>query len=440
MLFCAMYAVKLDASGSGGGDDSDYLRGAYHLLKNDTFSASSDPDNPTPFVRRTPGYSLFLATIIKALPTLENDDFHWLFPKDGEKIEPSPTVLYIKYIQALLLLSSAFMVAFMVLDLTKSRSKAYFSLWAVGFHPFLERYVNRLYAELYGSFLITTFSFTLYMGLKKRNLAYFVLTGGLLGLLTLTYAQWKYVTCVTLLALLAYSILERKHLAQRLLHIAIMTITWIAIFYPWQIRNLEEFGQPILSAGGGIVLEVRAQYDIMPQSAYWAAFPYWSRAPIFKKALINFVDQEKYIDLIRYEPESVYQKSQEKKRRLMAIHGLVETDTIMKKEALGTIKANPVRHLLMSIPIGFRLMMNPVFSVLYVGVYVLFCYAFIASIKYRQWLLPTVLASTMGLFGFNMLATHGLARYNEVASQILIFGAIVGWDHWKKNPKRTHIQ
>lgn len=436
IFFCVFYAFKLDNGGIGGGDDIHYMRGAYYLSNYGTYSTSPDPSDMTLHARRAPGYPIFLAACIKLIPTLNNDNFSWLFPPDDTPVKEPEKLVYFKYIQAILLLATAFMVAFLVLDITGRKLPAYFSLWIISLHPFLGSYVNRFYTEILGAFLITAFSTTLYLGLKKKNFIYFVISGLLLGFLTLTLAQWKYVGCVTITSLFLYALIDRKHLSKLLLCATCMTLAWVCVFYPWQMRNQKHFGKSFIGAGGGTILEVRSQYNLIPQSAYWSSFLYWSRAPLLKMALKEFVDPENYIDLMRDEPTGVYQQAQTKKLARIKELGLVKANSSLQNEALARIAEHPVKHLLMCIPVAFRLMMNATFSIFYIGVYYLFCLAIYRSLRIKNWPVAILLGSPMALFCFNTLVTHGLTRYNEQATPLLVLGAIVGW-HMKKQQKKS---
>ncbi|MGL1862006.1 MAG: hypothetical protein OCC46_05720 [Pseudodesulfovibrio sp.] len=431
LFFCIFYAFKLDHGGLGGGDDIHYMRGAYYLANHGTYSTSPDPSDITLHARRAPGYPMFLAACMKIIPALNNNDFAWLFPTQRKRVEEPKILVYFKYIQAILLLATALMTAYLILDITGRKLPAYFTLWAIAFHPFLGRYVNRFYAEMLGAFLITAFSTALYIGIKKNKLPYFIVSGLFLGFLTLTYAQWKYVGSVGIASVFLFALLERKHLAKRILCITCMILAWVCVFYPWQMRNQEHFGKPFISSGGGTVLEVRSQYNLVSQSAYWASFLYWSRAPILKKTLETFVDKDQYIELMRDEPTGVYQGTQTKKHAMIKKYGVIETNSILQREALARMMEHPVKHLLMSIPVAFRLMMNATGSVLYIGVYYLFFFALYKSLRTKNWIICVLLASPIALFCMNTLLSHGLTRYNEQATPLLVLGAIIGW-HMKR--------
>ena len=432
-VFCLFYGLTLDHKGVGGGDELGYLRSAYHLVHQGVMSDTPHREDPQPTARRAPGYPFFLSLGIRLVPGLANHDFPCVFEfKRGADQEPQALV-WLKYMQAVLLLATALMVGWLVLEFTGRRIPAYLALWLVGFHPFLMRYANRLYAETFGAFLMTALTVALYLGLKRKRILPLVAAGLLLGCLTLTFSQWKLVGMVTVPSVLLYILLTREKAARLLAGVVLMTVIWVSMFSYWEGRNEGLTGRRFLSAGGGAVLQVRSMYDTMPWSAWFSSFAYWSRSPLLKNGLTRFVDKRYWVALDRDDPEGVYRtarKHREELAREMSFSDektRVEVNFRLLDESLKVIKAHPVRHLLTSIPVAFRSMMNPLFSVLYIAVYVLYLQAVWRALRRRDWLLAVLLASPLALFGFNWLATHGLPRYSEQAAPLLVFGALMGW-------------
>ncbi|BCS87536.1 hypothetical protein [Pseudodesulfovibrio sediminis] len=433
IFMCVFYGFKLDHRGVGGGDELGYLRSAYHLVHNGVVSSSPIREEFEPTGRRAPGYPAFLAAGIRLIPDLYKNDFECVFNYEPGVSKEPHALVYLKYIQAGLLLFTALMVGWLILDITGRRVPAYLSLWFVGMHSFLGRYVNRLYAEVFGAFLMTLFTLFLYLGLKRKSVLHLLVSGVVLGYMTLTFPQWKLVGCVTIPSVLLCVVLVREKVLKMLVGVVLMAAIWVAIFHPWELRNERIFGRQFLSLGGGAVLEVRAQYDLMPWSAYFSSFAYWSRSPVLKKGLLKFVDKKHYVTLLRQEPGSAYQEMIKKRHDLSQVFNPVETNTRLMQGALETMKAHPVRHLLTAIPIAFRGMMNPTFSLFYIGVYFLFMLAVYKALVGKQWIVATLLATPLGLFGFNAMVTHGLPRYSEQAAPLLILGVVIGYCLKKKS-------
>ena len=433
LIFSCYFAVKLDHRGVGGGDEIGYLRSAYHLVHNGVYSDSKTRTDAEPGYRRAPGYPFFLSLGVRLVPGLFNDDFACVFEYQKGVPKTPPVLVTLKYMQAGLLFLTALLTAWLVLEFTGRRVPAYVTLWLIGFHPFLERYANRLYAETLGAFLITLLSVLLYLGLKRKSIPLLALTGLVLGCLTLTFSQWKLVGMVTVPSAILYALLTRERLVRLLAGIACMAVLWVSMFSWWEGRNEQLTGRRFLSIGGGVVLQIRSLYDVMPWSAYLSSFAYWSRSPLLKEPLERFVDRKYWQALDRDDPEGVYKTAQHQREELARELGLQGEEAMLvvnfrvMDEALRRMAEHPVRHLLVSIPIAFRSMMNPLFSVLYIGVYYLFLLAVFRALRDRNWSLAVLLASPLALFGCNWLATHGLPRYSEQAAPLLVFGAIMGY-------------
>lgn len=432
VCFVITFSIKLDYKGSLGGDALSYVRCAYHLVHNGMYSDTPNKHTPEPFARRAPGYSFFLAGCIQTLPSLSVDSFDSLFPQDGTPPKPSPNLYWIKWVQALLLLATALLTAWLVWEFTKAPLVSYLTLWIIAFHPFLERYVDRLYRETLGAFLIILFATLIYLAIKKRSLLLHCFAGLTLGFTTLTFAQWKYIGAVYIAILFLHGVFFSKHKARLTLCTILLALSWVSVFTPWEMRNKSLFGESFISAGGGVVLETRALYNTMPASAYWSSFAYWSRSPIFKKALTTFIDKDNYIFLLRDDPKGMYHRAKVEWTDLRNEIGTVPANTQLTQQALKKIKQHPIRHLAMCLPVSFRLMMNPALSVLYIPVYVFFFYGVYVAVRSKKWSLCLILTPTVGLFAFNTLTTHGLTRYNEVATPILILGALLGYIFFTK--------
>lgn len=450
VVFVLFYGLTLDHRGVGGGDELGYLRGAYHLVHSNVMSDSDHREDPVPTARRAPGYPFFLSLGIRIVPGLADHDFPSVFEFQPGVPQTPQALAWLKYMQAALLLATALGVGWLVLELTGRHIPAYFALWLVGFHPFLMRYANRLYAETLGAFLMTMLTLALCLGLRRKRPEFLAVAGLLLGCLTLTFSQWKLVGMVTVPSVFLYIVLTRERLVRLLAGATLMAVVWVSMFSYWEGRNERLTGHRLLSAGGGTVLQLRSLYDTMPWSAWFASFAYWSRSPLLKEPLVRFVDREYWKALDREDPEGVYRTArkqrvemgQELLRELGQDAGdrdenlRVELSFRVMERSLAVIKAHPVRHLLTSIPIAFRSMMDPLFSVLYIAVYYLFLLAVFKALRNREWLAAVLLGSPLALFGFNWLATHGLPRYSEQAAPLLVFGAILGY-YFRKGSLRA---
>lgn len=432
IVFCAVCFFKAQHPRPFVGDAVQYVRAAYHLAYSGVYSYSRGRVDPEPVLGRAPGYSIFIAGVIKAFPGLDNTDLNWAFLFHGGEGVPGPVLNYIKHIQAGLLLMMAFMAAWMVWNYLGRIAPAYLTLWFVGFNPFLAWYIELIYREVLAAFFFTSFSLMLYLALKRRRLLYYVFSGGFLGLLTLTMAQWKYVGGGGLIAIAFCVVLKKDAVVKGLLGLFLLSVVWVATFYPWELRNEQLFGYKTLSAGGGLVLELRSQYNLMPASSYWVAFPYWGGGAVSDK-VAEIVDKKSLLPLMRMSPDGYYSIAKKKREKIVIEKGgIIEADAHLKQEALARIKENWGHHLMMTLPMGLRLMGHPVFGVLYVPVYIFFILGAYYTLRNKDWGLLAILSPPLVLFCFNVLATHALPRYNAVATPIFIFGAVVGFIFYRE--------
>ncbi|GEM_PF-2767089 len=433
-LFVVVNAVKLD-SGSVDGDAVAYVRCAYHILKHGTYSIDNSRKIANPTAVRPPAYSWFLAQVMRVIPGLDEDGYAWVFPSQG-KIHAPKNFVVVKYVQALLLLCTAFMIAWLARELTGSKRAGMVGLWCTAFHPFLSSYVNRVYVEVFGAFLITLMTAFLFLALKRRRAVFFILAGALFGAIVLSYAQWKYIWPFTLFTLLVFALRNKGHLYKNLVCVFLFALAAFAVFHPWELRNEKLLGNAVISAGGGSVLSVRAHYNLMGPEAYASSFLYWSRSPVLKWALKRFVDKKHYEVLMRDDPAGVYHK-QKAYRKLMSrkYDRFIDFSRALRAEAVQLILQHPVRHILMCIPVAYRGMMNGTFSVFYIAVYALFGYGLWKAIRHSQWVVCSLLASPFFVYCFNMSVTHGLTRYNEQVTPLLVLGAIVGYCTWRRRKR-----
>lgn len=429
-LFVVVNAVKLDSGGIDG-DAKAYVLGAYHLLQHGTYSHDPSPQKATPSAVRPPAYSWFLAQVMRVTPGLDDDGFAWVFPEKG-RIRAPRSFVAVKYAQAFLLLCTACMVAWLAREFTGSDRAGMVGLWCTAFHPFLTSYANRVYVEVFGAFLITLMTALLYMALTRKRIVFYALAGAVFGCIVLSFAQWKYVLPFMLVPLLVFAVGDRGRVRRAIAGVLVFGVAAFAVFHPWELRNERLLGHAVISGGGGAVLNVRAHYNLIGSDAYASTFLYWSRSPVLKWALKRFVDKKHYEALMRDDPAGVYRQQKEYRVRMApGYERFIDFSRALRAEAVGLILQHPVRHVLMCIPVAYRGMMNATFSVFYIGVYALFGYALWRNVRRGQWLVPSLLAGPFFVYCFNAFLTHGLPRYNEQTTPVLVLGAIIGFCAWR---------
>lgn len=432
-LFFAVYITKISPTNKPNGDAQHYLSGAYNILEFNTFSGERGKTPPSPQAYRSPAYSWFLAQGMRLIPALQEADYSWF--KGVEDARLDPKFIWLKYVQLVLLLAMAALVALVVLDMTRKLSYAHWALWIIAFHPMLHRYVQRFYSELFGSFLVTCFSALFYFALKKRNILLLGFSGIFLGLITLTFTQWKYVMPFVAGAVVLFGILEKQNRLRLVVGALFLIIGFQCVIQPWKIRNEELLGRNYLSGRGGEILLLRSYYDQMDATTYACSFLYWTYG-LPKSLLKKMVNKEHYKFLIREHGGSAIDFTRKEKSILAGKYGEVGTpsfDKALMDIAIKRILETPLRHLLVSIPIGYRCLQDPTLSVFNLLIYFFFAYAFFTSLKKKEYTISCILIPPIALISFNALVTHGLPRYSWQLVPVVWIGALWGIHRWREN-------
>ncbi|MGE4505104.1 MAG: ArnT family glycosyltransferase, partial [Desulfovibrionaceae bacterium] len=336
-LFCVYYGTKIHDKGIGG-DAIQFINTAYNVARHGVFSeAPGNEGPPAPDAMRPPVYPLFLAGFLRAVPALAGDDMAWFFSLENAPHAP-PHFKIIKYGQALLLLLASFMALYLARELTGSVwwAEAAFVITAV--HPFLYRYVNRYYSELFTAFLIALFTLLLYLAAKHKRRTLCAAAGLCLGVLTLTKAQWYYISlpCTAYLVLLGF--LRRDSRRALFTGALLFAVCFSAVVLPWKQRNAELFGRSFITERGGTVLDMRSRYTGMTNDEIAASFFYWSRTDSIRMLLDGFMEPERYRNLVR--EVGYYAQALHRYDELEKTHTRAEADKLQFQEAARRILGN----------------------------------------------------------------------------------------------------
>lgn len=435
-LFFSVYLVKIHPTHKPTGDAQYYLTAAYNLYQYNIFSGQRGEGIPTPEAYRPPAYPWFLAQLMHAIPVFEDVDTSW-FQKQGNEL--AHEFVYLKYVQILLLLVIALLVAFTVWDMTGKLCYAQWALWILAFHPVLHRYVQRFYSELFGIFLITCFSALFYRAMKKRSAILLGLSGVMLGATTLTFPQWSYVMPFVVGALILFGILERKSRYRLLTGALLLLIAFQCVIQPWKIRNEEVLGRNYISGRGGAILLLRSYYDQMSLETYLGSFLYWTYG-LPKYLLKKYADPQCYSYLVHEHAGSAIDLTRMEKIELLEKYGddRPDFDKLLMKISINRIFEHPIKHILVSIPIGYRSLQDPTFSVFNLVVFFFFFYAFGKALFRKKYEICCLLVPAIALVCFNALVTHGLPRYTWQVIPIVWIGAFAGFSMWRE--KRATIR
>ncbi|MCB9436575.1 MAG: hypothetical protein H6673_06200 [Anaerolineales bacterium] len=357
-------------------DASENLLIAYNLAYHGSFSLDKDTTNtyaPTNYREPLPIY--FLAAHIKLTPSLTSD----LTP---QTISQGPALATLKHHNLIWAFACLMGVAVTVLLTIKPRITASIAAAAavyLSYQFFLVGAVDILLTEIQAATLLIGSSVTLILALRTRRPMWFILTGVLLGCLTLTKAVFLYVGIGLIGVLLITYLIKRppywsrRQTVQRIALIGTVTLLTLS---PWLIRNYQQFDRLEVTQRGGAVLLTRAyknQMDIL--GGFYTYAPSAIRPRLGNLLSFSADDLEvggKLQHLNRStsssfaaadleaeragRPEdaiSYHKKARAEYVRLLNLYTAqgandpeYEADKAMQDEAIDLIRHDPVRHLL----------------------------------------------------------------------------------------------
>jgi hypothetical protein len=247
--------------------------------------------------------------------------------------------------------------------------------------------VNTMYTELATASLMVWCSYALLRATQQQALGWFFASGILLGLLTLTKAAFFYIgfASIGLLLLVLWFDKNKKRsgLSRVVQSAAVMGLGFVLVLAPWVVRNEIQFDSARVNSRGELILWGRAILNSMSNEEVLGLI--YDQAPtLYKRAVAgtalaardgDFERGGRWQRLNRYhssfwesdrmaayagEPEkaiSFHFKSgaeANKRVRELTLQGHPNPDLAvgqqMKREAWQMIRAQPLRHLLMTAP------------------------------------------------------------------------------------------
>lgn len=423
-LFWTYYGMKIHDKGIGG-DAVEFIATAYNIQHHGAFSMSASPEPPTQLdAYRPPGYPVFLAAIISIVPELASDDFAWFFDRTpGDPYAP-PHFKAIKYVQAFLLMLACFLAHYLVRELTGNRYFAHAAFILTAVHPFLYRYVNRYYSELFAAFLIVLFTTLFYLCVKHRKRSLFIVAGLVLGVLTLTKAQWYYIAlpCVGYFVMLG--LMDRSSRRTFFMGALLFTLCFSVVIVPWKQRNEAQFGRAFITERAGIALDLRSRYVTMSNQENLASFLYWTRTSTLRDLLPSLMDPTSYANLDR--SIGYYRAALHRSGELEAEHPRAVADKMQFNEAAERILTNPWGYVKTLPAITYRGLIDGNLSVFNLAVHALFWIAALSALRRKRWDHLAIFLPMSMLVAFNSLVTHNISRYNGTGTVLLVVGLVAG--------------
>ena len=412
-------------------DAREYVTMGYNFLKHNTFSLENKVD-PTPTAYREPGMPTYDALTIAAIAQLRDMDLDTLLAKG-----PGPRIL--KYAQLPIIALTAVLTMYIVFMLTRNIFYGYTALFLTGFSTSLLYAANNLCAEHLAALLILCVSLFLYKAVKEKSIKYFVLLGAALGLLVLTRGVFQYFIVIILAFLVFLAIVGAFEKRKLLICTIIFSVAYFALAGSWMVRNYIHFGRLFITERGCKVLLLRAETNIMNTKEYLGAFLYWAPDKYLSESLLkHFLGQDAIKPggalerLNRQNDSSFYLRTKaiwtKLEKELGGQAGNTIVDKKLKSMAKTKILKHPFRHILVTLPIGWRglfaehgyrlkipgsgIVINSSVPTNIVYFAALFFLAFL-SVKKRWWDLFAFILPALYLYGIQTFLTHNLARYNK---------------------------
>lgn len=441
-VFLAMTAKEVISERNIYGDGVGQLRAAYNLAEYGIFAEKlGSPPTRDNFIEPLPAFvnSIYLKSLAYLGYTLNFSEM-----RNGQLTS------LVKHLNVAWAFVGLFAFSLFLWKLTKSVALA--AVFAVLVNVFFFancRIIDTYYTEVQGATLLLLTSMAAYFFVLKPSLRLALITGALAGLLALTKASFYYINWVSLLVLVGWLVFTGWRKAnftkpQAMGVAAALLVGYAAIVGPWMVRNHVHLDSFAVSDRGGSVLFVRATKNEMTTEeirgafylygpsiyhrlgAYW---PYASASEIeldrvngtWVRVNRNFSGQSFFAQLKPYF-KSEFEKHDENGQKRS--QNQVFRD--LEKQAFEMIKADPIKHLGMSLVFTWRGMWGvaPIDFVMVKGHHDLIVSEFIMLLAYlasfgfvllafikRQTALLGLSIFTAGGIAFYALLSHFLPRY-----------------------------
>jgi len=344
------------------GDGVGQLRAAYNLYEHNVFAEQlGSPPIPDNFIEPFPAFvnSVYFRVLEWRLQApLEFTQMHW-----------GNLVYLVKQIHLIWIFVGQMSLALFVYVLSRKVWLAVVAvLLAQVFFFGNYRVVDTYYTELQGGVLLLVSSMAMYFTVVRFAVWPALASGVLLALLALTKASFYYINLVVLLVLalvLLYVAWAEKRftIKQAMAVWFAVLVAYAAVLGPWVARNDALFNSPAISDRGGIVLYIRATKNQMnAEEVRGALYLYGPRLyhrlgewwP-YARPLADELDPNTgaWMRVNRNRsPNSFFAQVRNELSAEMAVIGdggktktLNEVAKDMNQRALDSIKADPIKHL-----------------------------------------------------------------------------------------------
>ena len=363
----------------------------------------------------------------------------------------------LKSSQIAILVIISFITAYIVFIVTRKVLFSFISLIMIMFSTTLTSSVNELLAELFTALLVLCAAILLHNVLNRNKIVYFVLLGAVLGCLVLTRAIFFYFVFIIFLLFIYLfykrNFTNRKYFIKGLLS---FLLVYTLIIGSWMIRNFIYFKDTTISLRGGVVMSIRANYNMMNKKEFWGSFLYWMPESTIRNKLFNrfYSNNGDLVRLNRGNPSSYYRSPDEEWAKLLREYSELKNGPQMaerelRKRAMKKILAHPLRHIAttfpfawrghfvergyqLNVPFSIKIQSNFVVNILYFTS--LFFIAFIGW-KKKNWPLFAFCLPALYLFAAHSFLTHSESRFNIPLIPIIVASFLISIDfiisYWK---------
>ena len=415
-----------------GSDASQNLRSALNFLHHGIYSEAPLGDSVIPGYRREPVPNLVLGTYLGVLSKVIPSFDYQSFPENPALVMMSKWI-NLGYVVALFV--SIWLLLRRLIASSFSADLLAIPLFYLVNHFFVASQLNNLNTELPAALFLVWISLGLILAEQSRNWFWICFSGVCFGLLVLTKAIGAYVGLIAI-PVLSLCISNCHEMRKYFKVLALFSLGFMLTVMPWVVRNYSEFDRPVVAQGAGDVLLIRSAFNTMNNQEFAQSFYVYAPKAIRDKVLGPLmglsqddlacgktldrfnrsldcdkvaIKEERYNDV-----RSFYQIG---KRALPRSMGLKREQK--QSEAVSRILADPKRHTVVSLPLGWRGLwsfgsrISPSAVVLNIMAYLaLFIAPVLAVIQKRVvWVYLSLVP--LGNYLFYAFFTHFLPRYSE---------------------------
>ncbi len=386
---------------------------------------------------------------------------------DAEKRERrEENIKKLKSSQIPILMFISFLTAYFIFIVTKKILFSYISLLMIMVSMTLTSATNELLAELFTGLLVLGAAVLLYKISDRNKILHFVLLGAVLGCLVLTRAIFFYF--IFIIFLFFIYLFYKKNFTNRKFFIKGLLgflLVYTLIIGSWMIRNFIHFKDTTISLRGGVVLSIRANYNMMNKKEFWGSFLYWMPESTIRNKLFNrfYSNNGDLVRLNRGNPSSYYRSPDEEWAKLLREYSELKNgpqlaERELRKRAMKKILDQPFRHIAttfpfawrghfvergyqLNVPFSIKIRSNFVVNILYFTS--LFFIAFIGW-KKKNWPLFAFCLPALYFFAAHSFLTHSEPRFNIPLIPILVATFLISinfiisyWKGLKSNDSNT---